>query len=491
MMHSRRSSLAMAGAQVEMLFSSRGAARAYPQWRRRACALVLMASDVFASVLALLTVMAAMRLVSGQDAQLASRNLQASLVEFALIVLGLIAWLTLRGRYHRRQPFWWTLRQVALATGVGVLCNGFVEYAFKTDTSRVLVIGTWLLLPVTLTLMYHLTILLLQRVGLWSMRTVVVGEGEGVQRVLAALTSERDLGYEVAGVIGRDVMAGMPRRSRGGQVLEQFGAHFLVLAPDAGERRGECELEEDLLRERAPFAVMPPTLGLPLLASEQTYFIEQDLMMLSFWKGNSKTAARLIKVVFDVTAAAAMLAILSPLMLLIALAVKLDGGPVFYAHKRLGVGRSRFGCLKFRSMRTDSGAMLAQVLRDDPAKAAEWAMTQKLRDDPRITRVGALLRATSLDELPQLINVLRLEMSLVGPRPIVDEEVVHYGKDIAHYYRARPGLTGLWQVSGRSDVGYRQRVQLDMRYIKNWTLWHDFVILCRTVPAVLKRTGAV
>src|SRR5262249_45054225 len=113
-----------------------------------------------------------------------------------------------------------------------------------------------------------------------------------------------------------------------------------------------------------------------------------------------------------------------------------------------------------------------------------------LRDDPRVTRIGALLRKTSLDELPQLINVLRGDMSIVGPRPIIMAEVKKYDNDIAHYYRVRPGITGLWQVSGRNDVSYSQRVQMDSWYVRNWSLWNDIAIICKTVPAVVKKNGA-
>lgn len=192
-----------------------------------------------------------------------------------------------------------------------------------------------------------------------------------------------------------------------------------------------------------------------------------------------KFLARAAKVLIDLIIAASLIFVLSPLLLAIAVMVKLDGGPVFYAHPRLGVGKRRFRCLKFRSMARDSDAMLEHVLRTDAVAAIEWSATQKLRNDPRITKIGKVLRKTSLDELPQLFNVLRLEMSLVGPRPIVDKEIEHYGDDIAYYYATRPGLTGLWQVSGRNSTTYRRRVQLDKRYVKNWTLWHDIVILVK------------
>lgn len=196
------------------------------------------------------------------------------------------------------------------------------------------------------------------------------------------------------------------------------------------------------------------------------------------------------KLLLDLIGAVSLLLVLSPLLTAIAVLVKLDGGPVFYAHPRVGAGKRRFRCFKFRSMKQDSAAMLEHMLRTDAAAASEWGATRKLRHDPRVTRVGAFLRRTSLDELPQLLNVLRLEMSLVGPRPIVDSEIERYGDDIACYYATRPGLTGLWQVNGRSSTTYRRRVQLDTWYVEHWTLWRDIVILARTVPAVLKRTGA-
>lgn len=205
----------------------------------------------------------------------------------------------------------------------------------------------------------------------------------------------------------------------------------------------------------------------------------------------ARRISRAVKLGLDVAAASVLILFLLPILLAIAAAVRLDGGPALFAHTRIGAGQRRFPCFKFRSMRTDSAAILQNVLATDPAAAVEWAATQKLRNDPRITPIGAFLRRTSLDELPQLFNVLRLEMSLVGPRPIVDEEIWHYGDDIAYYYQARPGLTGLWQVSGRSGTTYQERVELDTSYVRSWSLGKDIGILARTVPAVLKRTGAV
>jgi Undecaprenyl-phosphate galactose phosphotransferase WbaP len=194
---------------------------------------------------------------------------------------------------------------------------------------------------------------------------------------------------------------------------------------------------------------------------------------------------------FDVIIASVMILILSALMLALAWMVRRDGKPALYRHKRIGVGGKSFYCIKFRSMVADADGILADLLMRNPDARAEWAATQKLRHDPRITPVGRFLRKTSLDELPQLLNVLRGEMSLVGPRPIVASETQFYGDHIAEYYAARPGITGLWQVSGRSDTTYERRVALDVSYVRNWSLGNDIVILLKTLPVVLLRRGAV
>jgi lipopolysaccharide/colanic/teichoic acid biosynthesis glycosyltransferase len=180
-----------------------------------------------------------------------------------------------------------------------------------------------------------------------------------------------------------------------------------------------------------------------------------------------------------------------PLLVMIALAVLCqDSGPVVFAHKRIGRNGRPFYCLKFRSMAADAEARLAEVLRNDPVARAEWEADRKLKNDPRITRLGHFLRKSSLDELPQLWNVMRGEMSLVGPRPIVFDEAIKYGRRFRDYCAVKPGITGLWQVSGRNDVSYRARVAMDSLYARRKSPVLDAWILLATVPAVLCRRGS-
>jgi Undecaprenyl-phosphate galactose phosphotransferase WbaP len=198
-----------------------------------------------------------------------------------------------------------------------------------------------------------------------------------------------------------------------------------------------------------------------------------------------------IKRLCDLVLAGCMGLALAPVCLLIALGVRLETpGPIFFAHRRIGLGGRPFDILKFRTMRTDAPIVLEACLNKDPDLRREWEQTQKLRNDPRITRFGKFLRRTSLDELPQLLNVLWGEMSMVGPRPIVEEEISRYGASYASYVRVRPGVTGLWQVSGRSATTYARRIALDCYYICNWSIWMDIWILARTPLVVLRGSGA-
>ncbi|MEM9534830.1 MAG: sugar transferase [Cyanobacteria bacterium P01_E01_bin.45] len=180
-----------------------------------------------------------------------------------------------------------------------------------------------------------------------------------------------------------------------------------------------------------------------------------------------------------------------PLILLCGIAIKLDSrGPIFYGHTRIGKGGKLFKAWKFRSMYADGDRILEAYLEQYPEVREEWERDRKLKHDPRITRIGKWLRRTSLDELPQLWNVLLGEMSLVGPRPIIDEEVSLYGDKFDLYLKVLPGITGLWQVSGRSDTTYEERVELDEYYVRNWSVWLDIYILTKTIWVAIRAKGA-
>ncbi|HWU02898.1 MAG TPA: sugar transferase [Novosphingobium sp.] len=193
----------------------------------------------------------------------------------------------------------------------------------------------------------------------------------------------------------------------------------------------------------------------------------------------------------DVVLALAAVLFFLPLLVVIALMIRAsESGPVIFRHRRIGRDGKEFYCLKFRTMAVDADARLAALLKSDPAARAEWDRTQKLRNDPRITTVGAFLRKSSLDELPQLFNVLNGTMSWVGPRPIVANEVARYGARFETYCKVRPGITGLWQISGRNDTTYRRRVAMDVLYVRSRNIRLNSLIIAKTLPAVLMQQGS-
>jgi lipopolysaccharide/colanic/teichoic acid biosynthesis glycosyltransferase len=194
---------------------------------------------------------------------------------------------------------------------------------------------------------------------------------------------------------------------------------------------------------------------------------------------------------FDIVLGIMALLAFMPTMALVALAVWVqDGGPSLYGQRRVGRDGRPFVCLKFRSMFVDASDRLQHILSTDPEARQEWLENHKLKSDPRVTPLGNLLRKSSLDELPQLFNVIAGDMSLVGPRPIVEAEINKYGRYFRHYCSVTPGITGLWQVSGRSDVSYRRRVAMDVAYARSKSLAFDVSLLCATIPAVLVRKGS-
>jgi exopolysaccharide production protein ExoY len=217
-----------------------------------------------------------------------------------------------------------------------------------------------------------------------------------------------------------------------------------------------------------------------------------DVRALRFAATGSPHPTGLIsKRIIDIVLAVSGIVLLAPLLIICFLATVLTSpGPALFRHRRVGFQGKEFGCLKFRTMVTDAPDRLRQLLESDPVAAAEWDSNRKLRHDPRVTAIGHILRKSSLDELPQLFNVLSGDMSIVGPRPITEEELVRYSDARSAYLSCRPGITGLWQVSGRSSTTYSKRVACDLFYARNWSMTLDAKILIVTIPAVLLTDSA-
>ena len=432
-------------------------------------------------------------LVEVPHAPLAADDLLRRLVQHSVFVAGLLMWFNVQGHYNRRNLFWTELKQILTAVLVAALLDGFFQYALKAQFSRLWLGLNWVTVG-TLIVVSRLAIKeSLMRLGVWQCPTILVGSGGTIEAARNALTAERLLGYEVVDVVDITMSrnadpATASRLIR--HIYHRDGACFVVFAADAADVPRIDPIVTELHRQRIPFAVIPSIFGMSVLGLRSDYFFSHDVVLLTSQNNLAEPLTRACKRLFDVTVSFLLLVLLAPFFLVTTLLIKRDGGAAFFSHRRISMGGQPFGCLKFRTMVMNADEALKRVLESDPAAAAEWARDFKLRQDPRITAIGCFLRRTSLDELPQLINVLKGEMSLVGPRPIIAAEMVRYGDDIRYYLEARPGLTGLWQVSGRNDSGYAKRVQLDAWYVKNWSLWHDITILLKTVRVLLTKEGA-
>lgn len=456
-----------------------------PRHRPIVCTVALFAADLLAIAMAA----SCTTLLTRQFGLLGNAGGPLISPDLSVLFGAVILYLTIQGRYGSRTTFWNDLRSLVCGSFCAILMETALDVLAGDITSRLPAFAGVLIFAAAATAFNRLAKYLLDYVGVWGVPIVVVGEGPSAVEAEAALTSDRLLGYRIVGRVDPDAVLSATGTPRLRPVLSRYGANRLLIALDVDGDK-QRHLIECALREGVAFAMVPQPHAFPAFAFEATRFFGQNPMLLSYRNGLSRPASRMIKATIDVTVAGLMLILSSFLFLILAVASRLDGGPMLFAHRRVGAGGRPFYCLKFRTMVVDADRVLKEALDRDPALAAEWEATRKLVNDPRVTRLGRILRKTSLDELPQLINVLRLEMSLVGPRPIVENEVPLYGEAIAQYYATRPGLTGLWQVSGRSNTSYARRVQLDVWYVNNWTVWNDIAVLFKTIPAVLRRQGA-
>lgn len=456
----------------------------------------LLSADVLSFLVAvcvafIVPTMAAWPSLNGLIHKFLDQNLNWQSCGTLLIALLLTVYFGVRGHYNSRVPIWTELRDVVLGVAFGFFCDSYVSVVLNGTTMGIESILRWVVLVPSLLIMRNLARVILDDLGFWRLRTLIIGDSAAAAPMRAAFLSEPRLGYEVVASIGLKEAAIAHIRGRGTRLLEQHGAEFAVIAI-GGDICGEAaRIAEDLSRERVPFALVPAVDGLPVNAFSSHYFFTHDVTLLVYGNNLARPISRFIKTLFDQFVALLLLLALSPLFLALAFLVRADGGPVLFGHRRVGENGRHFRCLKFRSMVLDADSVLQQVLATNPDARLEWEATHKLHNDPRVTPIGRILRKTSIDELPQLLNVLRGEMSLVGPRPIIDAEIPRYGRDISFYFEAKPGITGLWQVSGRSNTTYEHRVRLDVWYVRNWSLWHDIAILLKTLPAVLKKEGAV
>lgn len=418
---------------------------------------------------------------------------QATAGQFAIYAeLGVVAllWLDAKGHYRQRLPFWETIRHILIISFAGFVIGGFIQFAVKSLSSRLWLGFSWVFFAVFLYAGRALVRHILHRQGKWQIPAVVFGGGPTAKAAVRALESEPEMGFRIVRVVPAAKLQELSKPSDWRRFMRAFDASYLFLALEGEELEQNRSALKAMVRERLPYSILPPWLGLPLCGLSSHHFMMHDVMLLHDTNRLQLPLSRLMKRTFDLVVASAGLIVLSPLFLFVFLMVRRDGGKAFYRQPRVGLNGKEFMCYKFRSMRDNAGAVLIRYLENNFHAAAEWKKFQKLKNDPRITRTGRFLRRTSIDELPQLINVVKGEMSLVGPRPFMPGQEIFYGDDFDLYKSARPGITGPWQVSGRNVLTIQQRVALEAWYVRNWSFWMDIIILMKTIPALLKKDVA-
>lgn len=412
-----------------------------------------------------------------------------------------IAWYGMRLRhYFYRKTFWYELKEVLRTLIIFSIIELAVIAFSKWYFSRYLWLMTWILAALLVPLSRMVVKRFLNKYNLWLRETWIIGSGRNANEALAAINSEKNLGFKIVGFISpADNTKKNDELIEGIRVIQADQAwlkkidkkmQFIVAVETEQSEVRNYWLRHLMINGYRYVSVIPTLRGMPLDSIDMSFIFSHEVMIFRVQHNLAKWSSRLLKRSFDIISSIGIILILSPLLLFIFTKVKKDGGPAIYGHERVGKNGKLFKCLKFRSMVVNSAEVLKDVLERDPTAKAEWDASFKLKNDPRITKIGEFLRRTSLDELPQLFNVLKGEMSLVGPRPIIAAELERYNDEVDYYLLSKPGMTGLWQVSGRSDVDYDTRVYLDTWYVKNWSMWNDVAILFKTVTVVLKKDGA-
>lgn len=417
-------------------------------------------------------------------------------ISFCIICIGWF-WIRLR-HYSYRKPFWFELKEIFRTMIIFAVIELAIIAFSKWQSSRYLWALTWIFAMAMVPIGRTLSRKLLDRLGYWKKTTIIIGTGKNAVDACLALRSEKSLGFDVKYMYG--VIPDYAEQTDGITFIDDEAwllSHFnekivqFVIAVESDEADiRDYWLKKLTIHGFRHVSVIPTTRGLPLYGTDMAFLFSHEVMIFRVNNNLAKRTSQFIKRAFDIICSLLIIFFSSPLLIYLYYKVTRDGGPAIYGHIRVGRDGKLFPCYKFRSMIMNSQDVLQKLLDFDPLAREEWERDFKLKNDPRITPIGRFIRKTSLDELPQLFNVLKGEMSLVGPRPIISEELTRYDDNVDYYLMAKPGMTGLWQVSGRNNVDYETRVYFDSWYVKNWSLWIDIAILFKTVKVVLHRDGA-
>ncbi|WP_294157966.1 undecaprenyl-phosphate galactose phosphotransferase WbaP [uncultured Selenomonas sp.] len=420
---------------------------------------------------------------------------------YLLVPTIFLAFLQSLGAKIRRFPTWKMAQTVFHAVCFSILTITLLMYFGKVGAvvSRLFVAMTGVFAFVFVVGARFLLREFLNRHHLMEIPVLFVGAGETAAELVKTLEAQGGCGMKIIGFIADTPMAArlkgryrlLGHMEHLERVLHMTGVQHVIVTATGLPAAEQVHIINRIQPYVKNVIFVPDLLGAPVSNMDIDGLLDNSLMLLRFRNNLAHWYNRAGKRVFDLIMCLLGLVLVIPVTIVIAALIRLDSkGPVFFAHQRIGQGGRTFPCYKFRTMVPDAENILKDYLATHPAAREEWERDFKLKCDLRITRIGAFLRRTSLDELPQVWNVIKGDMSLVGPRPIVAEEIPLYGEYFADFCLVPPGITGMWQVNGRSDTTYEERVQMDTWYVRNWSVWIDIAYLLKTVSVVLARKGA-
>ena len=403
--------------------------------------------------------------------------------------------------YRQMKPVVDTMRDIFQSVFAGWIASIILIYFLKASnlSSRLFIILFGLFVLINVCLIRYGVLKFLKRRNIFYESIILIGAGLTAEKLIKFWREDLGYRYEILGLIDdHPISERLPREfpilggfDEARRVIRAARVQTVVIAAPGLDKEKLQALISEIQPHVKNISFVPDLIGTPMSSAEISILFSEKVLMLNLRNNLSSPYNRALKRIFDLILTIFGGLIISPVLLAIALAVAVENrGRVIFAHKRVGAAGKKFPCYKFQTMVPDAEAKLKKYLAENPEAQREWNETFKLTNDPRVTKLGNFLRRTSLDELPQLWNVIRGEMSLVGPRPIVQAEVPRYGKNIREYYMVLPGITGMWQVSGRSDTTYPERVAMDTWYVRNWSVWIDLMYLFKTVKAVFSGKGA-
>ena len=455
----------------------------------------LILSDLFSLMLCFILARELLEIVTSSIEHITIKSV--GIAKFGGLIVIVVFWY--QEQYVKRRPTWEEIGLIAKTIFIFAILHMGFSFLISHHVIKGLNIIFWLGLLFVLPIFRYLTKNILCSLGLWTRNVYIIGTGKTASNAVNILSNNKLLGYKIIGLISFDLnqysktYLNIPIISYEGILNHSLNNSDIeiVVALNSNEIVTHIRQINQLQSHYTFVSIVPDISGLPLYGAEVEHFFGDDQLFLRLQNNLGRRLNRVIKRVTDIICALIAIILFSPLLVLISIfIITSTKKSVLFRHKRIGKNGDFFYCLKFKTMYNNSQEILTKLLANNEEVRLEWEKDCKLKDDPRVTTIGKFLRKSSLDELPQLFNVLLGDMSLVGPRPIVEAEINKYKDDFYYYKLVSPGITGLWQISGRNDIDYTSRVRLDVCYIKNWSLWYDFVILLKTIQVVLKRNGA-